>query len=272
MTAVEWIFLFSGGLAVAYMTKLFVAVFVKENENKEQQRKYDHMKQYMNAESIFALAGSAAILLIWGLFPHSIMDRAAELGQSLMHLEEAGHEVSYFSMTNLSGALISIAIGAVVYWFFIRQVLMRKEGKKKQRIYVNIWPEWLDLENLIYRPVLLQFLPFVCGIVCRVFDSLVDLAVVALRKTVYKDSPLPHERMEGTFLTAAAGHVMNFLQKIANRIWRRSNPANVDYVHRFAVKYQEMKESNMIIGRSLSFGLLLFGVGLCLTMIYIIWR
>jgi hydrogenase-4 component B len=28
MTAIEWVFLFSGGLTVAYMTKLFVAIFV----------------------------------------------------------------------------------------------------------------------------------------------------------------------------------------------------------------------------------------------------
>ena len=271
MKAVEWIFLFSGGLTVAYMTKLFAAIFVEENENKEIQRKYDQMKQYMNRESAFALAGSALILLIWGLFPHGIMDRVAAFGQSLMHLEEAGHTVAYFSGTNLSGALISIVIGAVVYLLFIRRVLMKRQGKKKTLSYVNIWPAWLDLENLICRPVLLQFLPFVCGIVCRVFDTFVDLAVVALRKTIYRDSPLPHERSEGNFLTAAAGHVMNFLQKIANRTWKRSAPTELDYVHVFAVKREELRESNRIIERSLSFGLLLFGVGLCLTMIYLIW-
>ena len=38
-----------------------------------------------------------------------------------------------------------------------------------------------------------------------------------------------------------------------------------------AVKNEELKETNKIIQRSLSFGLMLVGIGLCLTMVYIIW-
>lgn len=292
MHAVEWIFLFSGGLTVAYMTKLFVAVFVEENEDRAVQKKYDGMKQYMNHESAFALAGSALVLLVWGLFPHGIMDRAAQLGQSFMHLEESGHVVSYFSLKNLSGACISICIGAVVYVFFIRKVLMKKAGRGV-RAYVNLWPEWLDMENLLYRPLLLEALPFVfgevcrvldvfvdtavrlvipvAGGVCRVFDTVPDLLVVGLRKTVYRDSPLPHELPEGSVFTLMAGKVLNFFQNFANRTWRRKNPRTKDYVHILAVRRDELKESNMIIGRSLSFGLLLVCIGLCLTLIYILW-
>ena len=53
----------------------------------------------------------------------------------------------------VKGALISLGIGACLYVFFIRRVLMRK-GE-----YVNLWPEWLDLENLLYRPLLTKWLP-----------------------------------------------------------------------------------------------------------------
>ncbi len=301
MRAVEYIFLFSGGLTVAYMTKLFVAIFVERNESAERQRKYDAQKDYMNGASTFALAGSALALLVWGLFPHGIMDRAAALGQGLMHLEEFGHVVDYFSLKNLSGAMISIAIGAVVYLFVIRKVLMRREERgtaKGKRVsesaaYVDLWPTWLDLESLIYRPLLLEFLPSVFGAVCsfldrlletllrfvlpaggvfcRVMDSFVDLLVVALRKTVYCDSPLPHERPEGNIVTATLGHVMNFWQSIANCTWRRRRPAHKDYVHILAMRNTALKENNTIIGRSLSFALLMFGIGLCLTLIYILW-
>lgn len=268
--AVEWIFLISGGLTVAYMTKLYVAVFVEKNENAQVQRKYDQTKNYMNLRSTIALAGSAALLLIWGLFPHSIMDRAAAWGQGLMHLEEAGHTVAYFSLKNLSGAAISIGIGAVVYFFLIRRYLMKEEWRNV-RSYVNAWPQWMDLENLVYRPIVLQFLPFVGGVVCRVADSFVDLAVVALRKTIYKDSPLPYERPEGNAFTEYAGKLLNGLQWMFNRLWHRENPGTRDYVHILAVKHEAVKETNKIIQRSLSFGLMLFGIGLCLTLIYIIW-
>lgn len=270
MHAVEYIFLFSGGLTVAYMTKLFVAVFVEKNASAEVQRRFDRMKDYMNVQSGAALGISAALLLIWGLFPHTIMDRAAAMGQGLMHLEEAGHVVSYFSLKNLSGAVISIVVGAVVYLLVIRRYLMRDIGGKEQS-YVDLWPKWLDLENLIYRPVLLQLLPSVCGVVCRVADSFVDLAVVVLRKTIYKDSPLPYERPEGNALTEYTGKLLNGFQSLGNRLWNRQNPGNKDYVHILAVRNEEIKETNKIIQRSLSFGLMLVGIGLCLTLIYIIW-
>lgn len=269
MRAVEYIFLFSGGLTVAYMTKLYTAIFIEENEDKKVQKKFDGVRNYMNPASAFALGGSALVLLVWGLFPHTIMDRAAELGQGLMHLEESGHTVSYFSVTNLTGALISIAIGALVYGVVIRKLLMKK-NEAGASVYINAWPAWLDMENLIYRPVLLGFLPFVSRLVCRALDSFLDTLTVILRKTLYRDSPLPHELPEGNRFTLTAGRVLNFLQWLGNKIHHKNGGKDKDFVHILAMKNEEMKESNRIIQRSLSFGLLLFCIGLCLTLIYII--
>ncbi len=270
MRAVEYSFLFSGGLTVAYMTKLYAAIFVERNKSAEVQRKFDQMKNYMNPRSTAVLTLSALLLLIWGLFPHTVMDRAAEMGEGLMHLEEAGHMVAYFSLKNLSGALVSVSIGAIVYVLFIRKSLMRS-GKKGVCAYVDVWPKCLDMENVIYRPVLLRFLPFVCGVASRICDSFADLLIVALRRTVYSDSPLPYEKPEGNVLTESIGKLMNGFQRIANRLWKRKNPVSRDFVHILAVRNEEFKETNRIIQRSLSFGLMLFGIGLCLTLIYIIW-
>lgn len=273
MTAVEWIFLISGGLTLAYMTKLFVAVFVEKNENQERQRKYDSQKQYMNRESTAALVGSALVLLIWGLFPHQIMDRAAALGEGFFRLEEAGETVSYFSLKNLSGAGISIAIGVLVYVVVIRGLLMKEtEGKKGKHVmaYGNFWPKWLDLEDQGYRP-LISLLSLLCGIICRVFDSAVDLLTVVLRKTIYRDSPLPHERPEGNVLTEAMGHIGNGICALLNHTWRRQHPITKDYVHYFAMKHEELRENNTVIGRSLSFALLLLCIGFILTLYYLLW-
>ncbi|MDO4633152.1 MAG: complex I subunit 5 family protein [Eubacteriales bacterium] len=288
----ECIFLFSGGLTVAYMTKLFIAIFVEKNEDIEQQSRFDTMKSYMNIESTFALLGSAVILLIWGLFPGRLMNRAAAFAQSFMHLEEAGEAVHYFSLTNLKGGLISIAIGALVYVFFIRKVLMSK-NEEGTYVYVNRWPAWLDLENLIYRPLLLNILPTLCElpyqallllkpivtkavpvivhVICRTLDSGIDWAVVGLRKSVYKDSPLPQELAEGTAFTKALGTIMNFFRDLLNATVRRSNPISRNYVHTLAIRHEEFRENNIIIARTISFGLFLAGVGFCLTMFYLLW-
>ena len=294
-TVIEWIFLISGGMTVAYMTKLFLAIFVEQNEDREKQKKFDAQKHYMNAESTFALGGSALVLLLWGLFLHQIMDRAAALGQSFFRLEEAGERVSYFSLKNLSGGGISILIGAAVYILLIRGFLMREEsaaekanysaktakrGKAQKKSasmqsagtkrYVNLWPSWLDLEELIYRP-LIRLLSLCFGVLCRILDSAVDLTVVALRKTVYRDSPLPHERPEGNILTEVIGTIGNFFRNLLNHTVHRKQPVQRDYVHYFAVKREELKENNVVIGRSLSFALLLLCIGFMLTLYYLIW-
>lgn len=265
MDVVEYVFLFSGGLTLAYMTKLFVAVFVEKNEDEQKQKQYDTQKKYMNGKSGVALVVSALILFVWGLFPHSVIDKIAAMGYRFLNFFGHAHAVEYFNLTNLSGALITLAVGAVVYFGFVRTVLIRN-GK-----YVDCWPKWLDMENLIYRPILLHFLPWLFGILCRICDSFVDLFVVLLRKTTYKDSPLPYERPEGNVITELIGKIMNRIRYVKRRIRRQEITDGKDYTHIVAGKAEELLEDAHIIQRSLSFGLLMFGVGLALTLIYLMW-
>ena len=145
-----------------------------------------------------------------------------------------------------------------------------KKNDAGTKVLVDRWPAWLDLENSVYRPILLGFLPTVFGLLCHVFDSLVDGVVVLLRKTIYRDTPLPRYYSEGNALTRALGKVLNLWRDLANRTWRRSRPIEKDYVHLLAIKSDEIAQNNLIITRSVSFGLFLFGVGFCLMLFYVI--
>lgn len=269
MKGIEWAFLISGGLTVAYMTKLYVAVFVEKNTDPIVQEKYDSLKgSYMNKVSAAALTISATLLPVMGCLPGQIMSRVADMGQGFMQVYSQAHPVAWFSLVNLKGAAISLIIGAIVYLVIVRLWMMDKEEEKT--IYVNRWHPYLDLENVIYRPVLLKALPFVFGVVCRALDSLVDSLVVLLRKTIYKDSKLPHELEEGTFITHVTGCFVNGLQSLGNvTIWKK-NPKNTDYEHKYAMVYEELSEDHTIISRSLSFGLLLFCIGLIITVVYLL--
>lgn len=269
MKFLEIVFIFSGGLTIAYMTKLFVTVFAETNTDEALQRSYDEKKYYMTPASAVAVGIPAVILLLWGWMPHRLMDTVADLGSGFFALEESGEAVHYFSGENLLGAVYSIVIGAVVYLVVIRGALMKK-NETGAKVLVNRWPEWLDLENTVYRPLLLRFLPCMFGFICRIFDSLVDLIVVLLRKTIYRDTPLPRYYSEGTALTRALGKVLNLWRDLGNRTWRRSHPVDKDYVHLLAVKSDEIAQNNLIITRSISFGLFLFGVGFCLILFYLI--
>lgn len=273
MKGIEWIFLISGGLTVAYMTKLYVALFVEKNSDNKLQEKYDSLKDsYMNKVSKGVLIISATLLPLMGFLPSYVMEPVADLGQGILQPVGETPKMAWFSFENLKGAAISLAIGAVIYLVIVRLWLMKAEEEGKAKVYVNRWYRYLDLENLIYRPILLKAFPFVFGVICRVLDSFVDGIVVLLRKTIYKDSKLPHELEEGTPITHMLGCLANSLQRIGNAtIWRK-DPKNVDYEHKYALINEEWSEERTIIGRSLSFGLLLFCVGLIITVIYVLFR
>ncbi len=269
MKAVEWIFLISGGLTVAYMLKLYVCLFWEKNADPAVQKQYDDLRgSYMNRTSALALTVSATLLPICGFLPNIVMDGITDMGQGFLHAADA-ERISYFSIENLRGALISLVIGGLLYVCIVRPLLRKTSADGTAKIYVNRWPAWLDLENLIYRPVLLQILPFAFGIICRLLDSLVDTVVVVLRKTVYRDEKLPHERFEGTALTHLCACTANAFQELLNRTFRRKHPKHADYEHKLALLQEEFSENTILIARSMSFGLLLFCVGLILTVAYL---
>lgn len=271
MKGVEWIFLISGGLTIAYMAKLYVCLFLEKNTNSAIQEKYDHMGTcYMNKISASVLAVSASLLPLMGFFPGVIMDGMADMGQAFLQTTALEEAMSYFSLTNLSGAAVSLLIGTALYFVVVRLMLMKRTGADSStRIYVNRLPHWMDLEELLYRPVLLKILPFAFGLICRILDSLIDTIVVILRKTLYRDSKLPHELPQGTVLTHTFACIATCFQWIGNHTIHRKHPRNQDFDHKFALFYEELNENSMMIARSMSFGLLLFCVGLVLTVAYL---
>ncbi len=272
--AIEWTFLISGGLTVAYMTKLYVCIFLEKNRDESVQAAYDALKgRYMNKASAFALGVSATLLPLMGFFPGVIMNGLADIGQGFMQVKAAAPQVSYFSLTNLKGAAISLVIGALVYLLVVRLWLMKKDGAgSASRSYINRWYRYLDLEDMVYRPLLLKILPAVFGFLCRILDSLVDTLVVLLRKTIYRDSKLPQELAEGTQLSHMCASIAEGLQKLGNKTFRKKQPRKTDYDHKFAMWHQQWSENSAVINRSLSFGLLQFCIGLIFTVIYLFLR
>ena len=145
-----------------------------------------------------------------------------------------------------------------------------KKQEDGTRIYVNRWWKYLDLEDYFYRPVLLKIIPTLASAVCLVMDRLVDGIVVFLRKTLYKDSPRQVELDEGNELTHGIGAILNKVQGFLNRTIWRSRPKETDHEHRMAMRFFAIKENVGFIERSLSYGLILFCLGLCAVLIYLL--
>ena len=272
MKAVEWAFLISGGMTIAYMLKLYICIFIEKNEDAGKQQKYDELsKSYMTLQSRAAMLLSGIILPVMGFFPQIVMNKMADLGQDIFRLMTEVENVKYFSLANLKGGFVSIVIGIVLYFGVIRTLFMKKKESGK-KAYVDLWPQWLDLENLVYRPLLLTILPFLFGVLCRILDSLVDGIVVLLRNTIYKDSPLPHELEEGTPTTHLVGSFMDTVRGWKYKLAHKELPQGPTYEHKLANIHEDLNENVTIIGRSMSFGLLLFCIGLMITVAYMIFR
>ena len=62
-----------------------------------------------------------------------------------------------------------------------------------------------------------------------------------------------------------------FIKNVLNRTIRRKNPIERSFVVTFAEWEEVFRRTNRLISVSLSFGLMLAAIGLCLTLVYLLW-
>jgi hydrogenase-4 component B len=155
--------------------------------------------------------------------------------------------------------------GVVVYVLVVRLLMLRRNT----RGYRELYPRWLDLEKYVYRAVFYTAVPFVLGIISRILDSVVDILVVLLKRTVYSERALPYELPEGNHIGHSIGRSMERLSMVWCSI-RKKEYKPRHYEHKIAIVGEDLFENVRIIERSLSFGLLMFCLGLGLTMVYLL--
>ncbi|MBE5962271.1 MAG: NADH dehydrogenase [Lachnospiraceae bacterium] len=267
ITGIEWIFLISGGFTFAYMLKIFIALFIEKNDDQAAMDAYN--KKYMNKQSTFALISIAVCIPVMGMAPGIVMDKMADFAQGFMHGHELHHAVHYFSLENLKGAAISLSIGAIVYVVLVRMVLMKKraDGVKE---YVYVWPTWMDLENSSYRPVIGVALPFVGAVVCRIADKTADGCAALLANTVLRPARNRRPLQYCSRFTYIVGDMLDGIVAFLNRTVCKKKPLKFSFVNFFTVSTTEVRRTSTLITRSVSFGLLLFCIGLLMTLVYLL--
>ncbi len=268
ITAIEWIFLISGGITLAYMTKLYVCIFIEGSKPEKTDKKY------MSPMSAAAIMISALTIPVLGALPHLTQDKLAALGTPFMAGGEMHHEVEYFSLVNLKGAAISLLIAAALYFVVVRKVLAKKSANGQVR-YLDLWPEKLDLENVFYRPLLLKWLVAPCGsngtkpleAIVAFISSIPDGIVWLLRKTIYKDSPFtPHEHKKYG-LAHSFGSLLDKLRG-KRRPVRKGEKSYADLMTDAAVTISRTSKG---IEGNFSFALLMACVGICAAIIYLLF-
>lgn len=299
-TGAEWVYLFCGGLTGAYMIKLYICLFWEKHPT--QQALYDGMKGYMTPLSAVALTVSAALVPLLGVCPNLTMDAIADFAGGFLNAGTPAHAVAYFSLTNLTGACISLAIGVIVYLAFIRPVLTRRpegNGEDAARVYVNLWPERLDVEDRLYRPAIEALLRFggmlaavgsepileqrvmkpivglldvVGTLIARVLGSVTDALALLLGRTLLAARRTRERILVGNPVTRAAGRAADGFAEGLNHTVLRERPMTHHFTGLFAGWWEGFGDLVRQMTHTMSYGLILFGMGLCATIVYLLMR
>ena len=293
-TLAEWVYLFSGGLTGAYMIKLYICLFWQKHPT-EQPFHNARRGCYMNKLSALALTASALLVPVLGVQPNLTMDKIADFAGGFLHAGVPEHAVHYFAWVNLKGACISLGIGLAVYLLVIRTLLMRKE--MGVRVYVNLWPEWFDIEDGVYRPLIaklfdlggafaqigneqkleekvywpaLRCLSFTGAVVAKAFGDVMDTIALLFTKTVLAMGRYTDKIRVGNFVTDTMGGFADWLAELLNRTVMRSQPKEHHFTGTMAGLWDGMLHAVRRVTHTMSYGLLLFGLGLCVMIIYLL--
>lgn len=228
LQVVEILFLVSGGLTVAYMTKLFICLFIK----KPKETHGTTEKPYISLQTGAVLSVVSGLIFAFGAFPTYTLDKIAAITADFMGIHALEESVHYFAMINLEGAAISITIGIFVYFVIARFVIFTKEDG-----YKNPWNKDISTENLFWKPLVFGLVPYSLGFFGRIIDKSSEMLLLVVLKMFFKP------------------------EKIPKAFFNSEKQAEDEKVQSPAIS----------ITYSLSYSLLLFGIGFMVTMLYLLF-
>ncbi len=275
ITAIEWLFLFSGGLTAAYMLKLFITIFVQKPT---EDTPVAHGKT--SVLSAVSLALSSVMLLVVGVLPHALAEKISGIMLPFVNGHESHHEVEYFSFTNLKGVLVSLGIGIFVYAVVICKGLMKTEDGKK--VHYNPLADKISLENNVYLPVS-KALISVTGEICSFFDKLpeiiinagmvvltvilracsdiTDIILFVLNKTVLKTAKEPSEPHDRKYAYA--------IGSIYGRLTKKGKEVQAE---RFVRASETVSTTTTRLSKSFSFSLFMTCLGISIILLFLILK
>ena len=227
LSFVEMLFLLSGGLTLAYMTKLFVILFVQKKSSSEEG--HDHGIVKPDLATGIALALSALGLVLFGALPEQFYNELLHYTADFFHVHP--HTIHWFAWVNLKGALTSIGIGILIFVFIVRLLLTSRDGKAS----VRSLPAWIDLEQHFYLPLIQTFV-FVGALLARLFHT-------------------------------ASGGTLTLIEE---NIFFNKNPHLTEGTDDHFALYSRGYVSPSKYAQTLAQELMLFGIGLIITLFYLL--
>lgn len=175
-TLAELVFTLSSGFTVAYLLKIFVAVFMENNE-----KYFGQYKSHVTKRALLPMAILGSVIIYVGLRPHVLLPI---IEKSLETFNSYGHvDLHFYTYHNIQSSVITILIGVFIYIGFLRLYLRKNDGKRI--FYVNPSLNWFSIEKDLYVPILTITFTSTSAIfhfIDRVVVDLVCLLRVGIKK------------------------------------------------------------------------------------------
>ena len=156
----------------------------------------------------------------------------------------------YYTWTNLKGSLTSLAIGGLLC------LLLKGRDLKELKF---------DLEDRVYRPLLLGVCVPLLGGVAKMLSAAGDVAAglcVALMRTIAQALAGVIEGIMTRLNKGLLRQIQPHEERFSPMDWLRGRP--------IAQRWQEIRMDVLDSANSLSFGLLMAILGLCVFLIYLV--
>lgn len=142
----EVVFTLSSGFTVAYLLKLFIAVFMENNEKYRGQ-----YKAHIRKRAIFPMVILGLTVIYIGIRPGAILP-LLDRSLGVFGVEETMKH-HFYTLNNMKASMLSIVVGILVYIGFVRKYLRKTDGKESW--FVNPSLNWFNLERDVYEPVIM---------------------------------------------------------------------------------------------------------------------
>ncbi len=148
MKAAEWIFIISSSFTVAYLMKIFIAVFVEKSE-----KYWGQFKGHIRKRALFPLMMLSGIVIYTGLRPGYVFD---VISQAEVMFSGHGHvPLNMYTEEVFYNTGIIFALGVGIYSIIVRKWLLVQT--ETGPIFKNPTLAWTNLEQHLYKPLFAAF-------------------------------------------------------------------------------------------------------------------
>ncbi|MBU3189292.1 complex I subunit 5 family protein [Clostridium bowmanii] len=249
----EFVFIISSSFTVAYLLKIFVAVFIdKSNHDIEK------VVARISKRALIPMVILSLMSIYIGMSPSVILH---VLDKTLKPFGNPNPlAVSLYTFDNIKSSMVIIIIGIAIYMGFIRRVL--KKGEGTNWYYVNPTTNWISLEKHIYKP-LGKSIIFISSFIFNIIDGAVVNSVTFIGNGIDSISKIEIEQGKSIVRRMRSGFIKLF-----------SSKGNIDKIDIETEKSEliNIKKKIEDIGynmNSLTYSLFIFGIVLIVCLLFL---